>query len=403
MGTSIEATTVPDERETRPGLEALVWGTFAFCLASSATSLVVSLNGGSRLPGSLTGIGQISGILLELLFAAVGLVIVLHRPGNLIGWLLLIPSVIRNVEKLLVFYGAKALILDPGTLPLGDEALWVNTWIWMPLLAVIPVLLLAYPDGTFRSGRWGAVALVSLGAGAVTGLLMAIAVWPHRSKELLYPDNGLDELGVVVAAFASLLVIFLATAGAGLASLVLRFRQGTQDERLQIKWLALAVVVLLVDTILLVSFENEADWRELVSNVAFATIAVAIGVAVFKYRLYSIDVIIDRTLVYVPLLALVAGLTSALVPLSQKMFVALTGTKSDVTVVLTALLLTVLVTPMKKGLEAMVEGRFKPKPPSPATPAASKELLSDPEFMSVLRSTAEQAALDVLKRERNPD
>ena len=138
-------------RAKRPGLQALAWGMFGFCLAATATSVYMSLSGGDALPDSLTGIGQVSAICLELLFAGVGLLIVVHRPDNVIGWLLLVPSVVRNVEKLFVFYGAKALILDPGTLPLGNEALWVNTWIWMPLLGVVPLLLLLkkshFPSG----------------------------------------------------------------------------------------------------------------------------------------------------------------------------------------------------------------------------------------------------------------
>jgi hypothetical protein len=400
VATTAQATTVPDEQRKRPGLQALAFGIFAFCLAATATSLYLTLTAGDELPDSLIGIGAVSGICLELLFAAVGLLIVAHRPDNVIGWLLLVPSFVRNVEKLFVFYGARALIEEPGTLPLGDEAIWVNTWIWMPLLGVVPVILLVYPDGRFRSPRWHWAAWASVGGGAASGLLMAIAVWPHRSKDLFYPDTGLDELTAVIVAFVTLLVVFLVTTSAGLASLVLRYRKGTEQERLQIKWLAVAVVLLLVDALLIVAIETEADWREVVSNVAFASVPVAIGIAVFKYRLYRIDVIIDRTLVYVPLLALIAAVASALVPLSQKVFVALTGTESDASIVFTALFITVLISPARKALEALVEGRFKPKPPEPEATTDGSEVLSDPEFVASVRSIAEQAALDAVRRDR---
>jgi hypothetical protein len=387
------------ERQRRPGLQALVWGMFAFCVAVTATSVFLSLRGRGELPDSLTGIGVLSGVVLELLFAIVGLLIVAHRPGNLVGWLLLVPSFIRNIEKLFVFYGAKALVVDPGTLPLGDEALWVNTWIWMPLLAVVPVLLLVYPEGKLLSLRWRWVAWTALAGGAVTGLAMAVAVWPHRGAGLLYPDNGLDELALVVAAFVTLLVVWLATTSLGLASLVIRYRRGSEEERLQIKWLAVAVVVLLVDAILLAAFgETEADWREVLSNLAFATVPIAIGIALFKYRLYGIDTIIDRSLVYVPLLAIITALTSALVPVSQKVFVTISGSESDATIVLTAVLLTVLVTPVKRGLESLVEGRFKPKPEE----LEPRALLDDPEFVGAVRTIADQAAADALSRSREP-
>ena len=379
------------ERTKRPGLQALAWGMFSFCVAATATSLYMSFRYGGALPDSLTGIGHASAVCLELLFAIVGLVIVVYRPNNPVGWLLLVPSFVRNIEKVFVFYGAKALILDPGTLPLGDEAIWVNTWIWMPLLAVIPVLLLVYPNGRLRSPRWRWAAWFAFGGGCVTGLVMAIAVWPHRGVHLFYPDNGLDQLAAVVAAFLGLAVVFLLTTSLGLASLVLRYRKGTEQERLQIKWLALAVVVLLADAILMLALETEADWREVASNVAFATLPLAIGVAVFRYRLYRIDLIIDRTLVYLPLLAIVTGLTSALVPVSQKMFVAITGSESDATIVLTAILLTVLVTPVKKGLESLVEGRFKPKPAEPE----GSGFLSNPEFVDAVRT--------IVRRDREGD
>jgi hypothetical protein len=199
-------------------------------------------------------------------------------------------------------------------------------------------------------------------------------------------------MAAVVGAFAVLALVFVASSSFGLASLVLRYRDGSAELRLQIKWLIFAVVVLLVDTVLLLAFDTEADWRETLSNLGYATLPVAIGVAVLRYRLYRIDLIIDRTLVYVPLLAIITALTSALVPLSQKLFVALTGSESDATIVLTAVLLTVLVTPVKKGLEAVVEGRFKPKPAEPA-------LLEDPEFVDAVRSIAREE----LRRESEPE
>jgi hypothetical protein len=195
----------------------------------------------------------------------------------------------------------------------------------------------------------------------------------------------------------------VAAAAAGLVSLVMRYRRGAREERLQIKWLAVAVVLLVVDGAQSLAFPTDEAWRSILSDAVFASIPLAIGIAILKYKLYEIEVIINRTLVYIPLVAIIGGLATATIPFSQRVFMAVTGNRSDAAIVLTTLFVASFVTPVRKRLEGAVEGRFRSVPSEAKTldgngPRAG--LLDDPEVEARIRTIAEKAALEAVERSR---
>jgi hypothetical protein len=387
-------------REVRPvrasdrTLRALAWGIFAFSVAVAGAGIAIAARSGpAPLPGFLgTSTDRVTALVLELLFPLVGAVIVSHRPRNLVGWLLLIPGALASLANLTLIYAVQALVIDPGSLPFGSVAAWGETWFWLTILPLLLVLLLVYPSGGFLSPRWRGLAWGCVLGGIAAGAAVAIIAWPYRGRELLVSRDVLPELQTARAVTLVFFSLALAAMAFALASLVLRYRKGKREERLQIKWLATAVALLMLDSVLNELFPIEATWRAVLANVVFVTIPIAIGIAVLKYRLYEIEVIINRTLVHVPLLAIIGGLATAMIPLSQRMFMAVTGSTSDAAIVLTTLFVASLVTPVRKRLETAVEGRFKAEPTEAKTRPSGNgpDMLVEREVAAQLRSLADR-------------
>lgn len=385
---------------TQGRLRAAAWGIFVFCLAVAAYGLVVIARTGPELPSYLAGLDAVTTTVLDVVPPLVGLLIVAHRPRNLVGWLLLLVGLLQGVASLLGFYSVQALFVDPGSLPFGSVAALADPALGIPTVALFPVLLLIYPTGRLLSSRWRWLAWGCLAAGAVTGIAVAIGAWPYRGRDLLLSVELNPELRTVVFIITAFFVLMLVAGSVALFSLVARYRRGSREERLQIKWLAVAATLTIADLSLEYILPIEATWRGILSNFVVVTIPVAIGVAVLKYRLYEIEVIINRTLVYVPLVAIIGGLATALIPLSQRVFMALTGNTSDAAIVLTTLFVASFVTPVRKRLEVAVEGRFKAT--SPGTMARQAENgpteLDGAEVAAQLRSLADR--IDALERRR---
>jgi hypothetical protein len=383
-------------------LKALAWVVFVFCLVLAAGAVVITgLGGPGPLPAEFGYQNErVISLLLELSFPLVGALIVSHRPRNLVGWLLLLPPAILVLANAASIYAIQALVIDPGSVPFGAIASWTNGWIWVVTLPTLPILLLLYPSGTLLSPRWRWVAWSNVLVGVVVGIVGAVLTLPYRGRDLLVSiDNLSPELRWGSVLILSFLWFIVTSAGVALVSLVLRYRRGGREQRLQIKWLAVAVALLIADGILSLGFPIEEVWRSIVSDVVFALVPLAIGIAVLKYRLYEIEVIINRTLVYVPLVAIIGGLATAMIPLSQRVFMAVTGNESDAAIVLTTLFVASFITPVRKRLEAAVEGRFKSGGPSKVGHAGNGPgagFLDGPEAAAQLRSLADR--IDALER-----
>jgi hypothetical protein len=147
-------------------------------------------------------------------------------------------------------------------------------------------------------------------------------------------------------------------------SVILRFRSANGQERQQIKWFAYAAGLAIVQfaltiVIAFVPTSVPQDVADILLVLSVAAFPIAAGIAILRYRLYDIDLLINRTLVYVPLTAILAGVYSASIALFQKLFVAVTQEQSDAAVVITTLILASSFTPIKNGLQGAVDKRFK--------------------------------------------
>jgi signal transduction histidine kinase len=259
-------------------------------------------------------------VLAFVMASLIGALIASRRPENPIGWILLgAGGFVGGVMCLVHQYAAYTLLARPSALPAGAVAAWVGDWVEPSGFGPsFTLLLLLFPNGRLLSPRWGIVGRL---AATVTAMLCAgFALLPGPLRYFGSVDNpfGIEAARVLdeplsIALFATWL-LFLALALASAGSLILRFRRARGDERQQIKWLASAAALLMVVVLLTAADDlvpggigigpvRESLW----AFVACALIA-SIGVAVLKYRLYAIDLLINRTLVYGALTACVVGL-----------------------------------------------------------------------------------------------
>jgi hypothetical protein len=253
---------------------------------------------------------------------------------------------------------------------------WPSTWMWEPAFVLIGLFLpLYFPDGRLLSPRWRPVLwlalLFSVGFGVVFG-----ALFPGEVDELS-PGVGGDVPGVVnplgVEALRLLdrvpqvdiilAVVLLVSVLCSVASLVVRFRRSDGEERQQMKWLTYAAAANFATLLLVMSLPADSAWYPAVntlSNLVLAGLPVAVGIAVLRYRLYDIDRIINRTLVYGSLTVMLALIYFGGVAATQAIYRALTGQEQQpqLAVVVSTLAIAALFSPLRRRIQSFIDRRF---------------------------------------------
>jgi hypothetical protein len=305
--------------------------------------------------------------LLFVSFATVGALVASRWPKNAIGWIFCWLGLSFSLGSASEEYALYALVTEAGSLPGAEEMVWLTAWFGGPIVfALFALVFLLFPNGRLPSRRWRPVMWLELVA---VVCLVAFAFKPDE----------LDNLGLVrvtnpfgVQGAAALLdtlswvgfFMTLAVAVAGGISLVVRFRRARGVERQQIKWFAFSGVVFCAvfaaGPFLWALPQSPATaWIWPVLFLAGAsTIPVAVGIAILRYRLYDIDLLINRTLVYGSLTAiLLAGYFGGIVVL-QRLFVTLTGERSTLAVVASTLAIAALFNPLRRRIQGFIDRRF---------------------------------------------
>jgi len=321
-------------------------------------------------------------------FAIVG-TILLEQAAHPIGWICLAIGLGGAITGLAQEY---ILFADahPGTRGV-EVAAAAEVFVGFPATVLVFTFLpLLFPDGRLPSPRWQPVAWLAVADIAV--FIVAFGLTPTGLfSSRPNPIAILPPGPVTDAAFTAVGLLTIVTGSLCASALLVRYRHASADVRQQLKWVAAAVAVFavaLVVSILLPPFDTFA-W-------VLPLLPIAVGIAILRYRLYDIDVIISRALVYVPLTALLGGLYAASVALFQRLFVSLTGQTSDAAIVITTLILAAAFTPVRRALEGAVERRFKPAPSAATGGAPTGGLvgLDDPAFearvISIVRTVLRQ-------------
>jgi hypothetical protein len=300
-------------------------------------------------------------------FSSVGAVVGSRRPENPIGWLFCAIGVFAAIVLLSSEYAAYALLAQPDPLPGGLVMVWIRAWVWVPYVGLFVLLFLVFPEGWPRNRalRWfTSLVLFVIAYGTILaafspGPIDAIggAVDNPLGMEAL---RGVGTNSAVGPVESVLYVLGIVAA----ASLFGRMRRARGVERQQIKWFAYATVVLVAGAILAftVSEATGVQWLGeigfILTMVGLAGLPMAIGIAVLRYRLYNIDRIINRTLVYGSLTAMLLALYFGGIVVLQRIIVLLTGEKSTVAVVASTLLIAALFTPLRQRIQSFIDRRF---------------------------------------------
>ena len=283
----------------------LAWSVCAFSLVLTGLGLVFLALNRSH-PGAPVFEFAFRATVITASCSSVGVLIASRRPSHPIGWIFGALGLLSGVHLFAGEYAVYALAMEGGSPPGGRVSAWITCWLWVPINALLAFVALLFPDGKLSSPRWRPVAWLN-GAMAVGGSLAA-AFLPGPTPWIGTVDNPFGAQGLAEAKDpidGTLEALSYGVFGlAGVVSLFFRFRRAGRVEREQIKWFAYAGAVLLLGAVLLYAGPESIRmaWIRQIGFalwfVGFVGLPVAIGIAILRYRLYEIDIIINRTLVY---------------------------------------------------------------------------------------------------------
>jgi hypothetical protein len=317
-------------------------------------------------------VGDLLGGVIFLIFPLVGALIASRRPRNAIGWILLAEGLLWMFLGMTDYYGLYG-VARPGSVPFPVGVAAVNNFMWVPAVGLLGTyVFLLFPDGRLPSRRWRPLAwlsgtvivLVSILVGLTPGGLQNLG--GIRNPYALEGYPWLETVAYIVLPLLPLCML------ASVISLVMRYRRSRGEERQQIKWIAFAAsfvgLLYLIAMVCAFIFPSGAWfqagsplWLDLLGYAAlssFTLVPIAIGFAVLRYRLYDIDRIINRTLVYGALTVTLVAVYVGSVLSIQYAFRGLTGSESQLAIVASTLLIAALFNPLRRRVQNFIDHSF---------------------------------------------
>jgi len=350
------------------GKRILAWGLCVVAVVGGVVHLVVkwSLLGWPPTPSDV--VNDLSLGMVAVVFSVLAAVIIARQPGNRVGWLMMIIALAAG-NPASTF--AETLSGAPAAMTPGLWlALWLDSWAWVPVIFPILLIPLYFPTGRPPTPRWRWVSRLAVLMWIVFALLAAFAeeIGPATTADWTMTN----PLGFVPQEFFNM-SFFWVIWGIGLvaltlgsvASLFVRYRRAGADERQQIKWLLVAGVFFAVFYVLSVVLPDPArgtGWWSLLFFLAILCIPIAIAIAIFRYRLWDLEVVVNRALVYGLLTTLLAGIFAGGIALISEATKQLLGQGSPAAgAAISALIVAVVFQPLRTWIEAAVNRRFYPK------------------------------------------
>ena len=341
----------------------LAWSLCAGSLVLMAAGLaLLVLSRHARFPPSVDPWDDQALAILQFLGAPIlGGLIAARRPANVYGWLWCVIGLGVGLDAFARGYATYGLLGRPGALPGATVVAWATNVTWILGLGLVPLALLLFPDGRVPTPRWRPLAWLILALAVALPLEGAVGPGPLQVFPFLDNPVGVTggPLGWLIQAFGPVgFQLFLATLPAAALALALRFRRARGVERQQLKWFAAAGLILVAvpvaDTIGLLGFDS----NRLIELLSTWPLYVAIGIAILRYRLYDIDRLLNRTLVY-GLLTLILGLGyGGAVLVAGQLFGGLGGQPPSWAVAGATLATTALFQPARRRIQQLVDRRF---------------------------------------------
>ena len=351
-----------------------LWSLLALLLLSGVIAVCLfMLNGDTVVPtswgasgGARHGAGDWINLLTQALLqpalaTGLGVLILTRQWGNLIGWLLLAIGATAALSPLLAELTVYGHYTVAAALPGFAVLAWIHNWFWVILFGLVLLTLGLFPTGHFLTRRWQWLIGAPL-ALFMAPMLIAAAIETPMSSAFKVANPFVNQINATLydLLFALAVPAMPLTLLMVLAQAIARFRRGDAVERQQIKWLAIslaAMAVLLIAGLVLALGANEQIGAVMV-NLSATLPLLGIGIAVLRYRLYDVDVIINRSLVYASLTLLLALLFFGSVILLQRAFEAVTGQQSQLAIVISTLAIAALFNPLHTRVQAAIDRRF---------------------------------------------
>jgi MFS family permease len=316
----------------------------------------------SSLSHQLTFSGTFGGLAITACFGGVGVVVAHRQPRNPLGWLLIGFVLLAGLSVDAGFYDVLRYRLGHSGLPFAPVAVLLSP-LWAAAFALLPPVILLFPDGRLTSGRWRWV--LGIYAGLIACVLTVVCA--PAVAAVLGHDIRVDSSGDVRSArdlpgwlahppswlAAVVLVLIVAIALSFVARQAFSWRRATGEHRQQLKWLAFGAAIT-IGLGLVSAFFNISGTVSYVLSATILALPVSMGIGILKYRLYDIDRIISRTLSYAIVTGLLVGLYAGLVLLATEVF----QFHSTVAVAASTLAAAVLFNPVRQRVQAMVDRRF---------------------------------------------
>ena len=342
----------------------LAWSIWALCIPITTFAGLLGLLTASAQDTSDWALLILLGVLL-LTFPTVGALVASRRPENSIGWIFCVTGLVLAVGVLANAYADYALSAGRGSLPGEEFAAWLSTWIGAPAaLLAAAFLFLLFPDGRLPSRRWRPVAWMAAVGSPLIALAGALKPGPLDAHRSIDNPVGIDStLGGVVEVLGLLgaLALNVSVLASGI-SLILRLRRARGVERQQLKWFVYAASLMgggfAASFLFSWDLANSIVW--FLGILGFMVLPVATGIAILKYRLYDIDLIINRTLVYASLTGTLALVYFGGVTATQTLFRTITGQEQQpqLAVVVSTLAIAALFSPLRRRIQAFIDRHF---------------------------------------------
>jgi hypothetical protein len=367
----------------------LAWSVLAVCVVLITLTLVLDFTtvelpldvGGFRYD---PGFAVLTGV-LSLAYPAVGALIASRLPTNPIGWIFCGLGVIYVTQRFAIAYADHAL-LETLALPWGEFAAWFSTWIGFAFPTLGVFLMLLFPGGRLPTRRWRIVVCLTVFGAAMSAL--GVAFMPGILLHHRYVENPFGVVGVIYGKLTTygffgvsrLLGMTLLSTSllVALFSIILRLRHARGNDRQQLKWFLFAAVPLTfvgsLDGLdgIIANFTTDFMFHPVymlysrgllvpvlyVEVLALLLVPICTYVAILRYNLYDIDVVVNRTLVYGSLTAMLVALYFVGIVVLQRVFVVLTGQRSTLAVVASTLLIAALFNPLRRRIQSFMDRRF---------------------------------------------
>ena len=348
---------------SRPTAARLAWSLWILSIALTGTSLLLLALNFSHPHAHI--FDWWLGNALVVIDATVGAIVASRRPENPVGWLLCLSGVAVGTSSFTSQYAIYALLARAGSLPVGEAAAWIAAWI-LPIMIGIQVLfLLLFPTGRLPSRPWRWVAWL-IAVFVVVGVILAAFSSGAYMGSLGSIRNPLGIEGFTSVYRGLLYATAPLLYAAAALSLLIRLRRAVGVERQQLKWFAYAVAIYAISTVLItIPFAIDTPrWFEWAGVALFtaagAAFPISVGIAILRYRLFDIDHLINRTLVYGLLTAILVGVYFGGVTATQALFRTLTSQQQlpQLVIVASTLVIAALFNPLRRRIQSLIDRSF---------------------------------------------